>query len=266
MDDKENSAHAALESISKWRWISGDPDGNTWPIYMDLGEAINRLAMAGYVQPQSIVLKLLCQGDLTGHGDFKWRKYQFGSFFQHEEHEACLDKRQWQTLSDLIDEYQRELAEDGWPFNSVDLEKLGIEDCQKYEWCFSDCRFSIAYCPPEAQFHDKDYVEEWFSAWDIKIRPACLICEENSNIQPAPVTETSRGGRPLAEWWPDFVAELVAYVGEVGLPPGVGHQGQSEIIREVSERMQARDKGEPSRSQVQETVNAVLRRMRSAGN
>lgn len=265
MEGKEKFARAALKNISEWRWISGDPDGNTWPIYMDLGEAINRLAMAGYVQPQSLVLKLLCQGDLTGHGDFKWRKYQFGSFFQHEEQEADLDKRQWQTLSDLIDDYQRELTEDGWPFNSVELEKLGIEDCQKYEWSFSASRFSTAYCPPEAQLHDKDYVEEWFSAWDIKIRPARLVWDGDSDIEAVPVAEISRGGRPLAEWWPDFVAELVAYVSEVGVPLGVGHEGQSEVIRDVSARLQERGKEEPSRSQVQEVVNTVLRRMRLAG-
>lgn len=266
MANSHEAAREALNTISGWRWILGDPDGQTWPIFMDLSEAINRLAMAGFTQPQSAVLSLLCQGDITAQGAFKWRKYQHGSFFQHEEYQAALERRHWQVLADLIQDYQRELAGDGWPFNEVDLEKLGLEDCPKYEWCFSDCRFATAVCPPEAQFHDPDYFEEWFSAWDIQIRPTVFDGLDEDTIPGSPAIDSCRGGRPMAEWWPDFVAELVAYVAEVGLPPGIGHQGQSEVIREVSGRMQARGKGEPSRSQVQETVNAVLRRMRSAGN
>lgn len=266
MGSSEESARAALKAISGWRWISGDPDGNTWPIYMELSEAINRLAMAGFVQPHSIVLNLICRSDLIGHGSFKWRKYQFGNFFQHEEHRADLHIRHWQTLSNLIDDYNRELADNGWPFNQVDLDKLELQDCFVHEWCFSQSRFAIAVCPPDTPVQDKSYFEEWFSAWDIQIRPRIVNGDDHFEDTATPVADVSRGGRPMADWWPDFVAELVAYVDEVGLPPGVGHQGQSDVIREVSERMQARGKGEPSRSQVQETVNAVLRRMRLAGN
>jgi hypothetical protein len=72
-------------------------------------------------------------------------------------------------------------------------------------------------------------------------------------------------GRPLAEWWPDFVAELAAYVSEGLLPDGIGHQGQGEVFSEVSARLVRRDKLPPDRTQTQEAINAVLRRMRSAG-
>lgn len=72
-------------------------------------------------------------------------------------------------------------------------------------------------------------------------------------------------GRPRADWWPDFVAELVAYVKEIGLPEGIGHQGQGQVFKEVSDRLAAAGKSPPERTQTQETINAVLRRMRSAG-
>jgi hypothetical protein len=69
-------------------------------------------------------------------------------------------------------------------------------------------------------------------------------------------------GGPRADWWPDFVAELVAYVNDGLLPEGDGHQGQSEVFKEVSKRLAERGKTEPERSRVQETINATLRRMR----
>ena len=114
--------------------------------------------------------------------------------------------------------------------------------------------------------HDATYFEEWFSAWNIEIRFPDVdfpVLELPSSHEPI---EGPTVGRPLAAWWPDFVAELVAYTVEVGLPPGIGHQGQSEVIKDVCSRLQERGKEEPSRSQIQEAVNAVLRRMRSAGN
>ena len=79
-------------------------------------------------------------------------------------------------------------------------------------------------------------------------------------------TVSGKGGRPTADWWPDFVAELVAYAKSPGLPPGVAHVGQSQVIKEVCERLAERGKEEPTRTQIQEVVNAVLRRDRLAGN
>ena len=152
------------------------------------------------------------------------------------------------------------------PTAGVVLEKLGLEDCSDYEWNFGDNRFSTALCPPETSVRDKSYFEEWFSAWNIEVRlaedsPDALTLRPTHEPAAAPPV-----GRPLAAWWPDFVAELVAYVVEAGLPLGIGHQGQTEVIRDVCARLQERGKEEPSRAQIQEAVNAVLRRMRSAGN
>lgn len=72
-------------------------------------------------------------------------------------------------------------------------------------------------------------------------------------------------GRPVAEWWPDFVAELAAFASEGMLPPGIGHQGQSNVFKEVSARLVARGLREPDRTQTQDAINAVLRRFRLAG-
>lgn len=74
------------------------------------------------------------------------------------------------------------------------------------------------------------------------------------------------GGRPAANWWPDFAEELTVYIHENGIPEGQGHDGQSALIDAVFARMVEQGKPEPGRGTVQAVVNAVLRRIRSAGN
>jgi hypothetical protein len=74
------------------------------------------------------------------------------------------------------------------------------------------------------------------------------------------------GGRPAANWWPDFAEELAVYIHENGIPDGQGHDGQSTLIDAVFARMVEHGKPEPGRGTVQAVVNAVLRRIRSAGN
>lgn len=75
----------------------------------------------------------------------------------------------------------------------------------------------------------------------------------------------SKGGRPPANWWPDFAEELAWYVYEVGFPAGEGRDGQSEMIEAIFERMAAAGKPEATRTTIQSVINALLDRFRSAG-
>jgi hypothetical protein len=88
----------------------------------------------------------------------------------------------------------------------------------------------------------------------------------NSKTGPAQSAGTRSGGRPAANWWPDFAEELAVYIHENGIPDGQGHDGQSSLIDAVFARMVERGKPEPGRGTVQAVMNAVLRRIRSAGN
>lgn len=83
---------------------------------------------------------------------------------------------------------------------------------------------------------------------------------------PMPQNSARIGGRPPANWWPDFAEELAVYVHENGSPEGQGHDGQSAMIDAIFARMVQHGKAEPGRGTVQPVVNAVLRRIRSAGN
>jgi hypothetical protein len=76
----------------------------------------------------------------------------------------------------------------------------------------------------------------------------------------------SRGGRPKSESWVNWIAELVCYVHEEGIPDGSGAEGQDAVIGAIEERLAARDLESPSRSTVQAAVRAALMRLRSAGN
>ncbi len=74
------------------------------------------------------------------------------------------------------------------------------------------------------------------------------------------------GGRPMSPLWAAWVAELVAEIHRDGFPAGAGTKGASELIKRVADSLAERGLEGPSRTTVQETVNAVLRRHRSAGN
>ena len=79
-----------------------------------------------------------------------------------------------------------------------------------------------------------------------------LVIEEPKNA----------GGRSMSRLWPDWVAELAAYVHQTGVPVGAGTKGADALIEEIATRLQVRGLEAPSRSTVQETVNTVLRRLR----
>ncbi|WP_156317920.1 hypothetical protein [Blastomonas sp. AAP25] len=74
------------------------------------------------------------------------------------------------------------------------------------------------------------------------------------------------GGRSPAKWWPDFAEELALYVHECGIPDGQGHDGQSEMMEAIFKRLAEAGKPEPGRATVQSVINAVMARIRSAGN
>lgn len=72
------------------------------------------------------------------------------------------------------------------------------------------------------------------------------------------------GGRSMSRDWPEWVAELVTYIHEEGIPKGEGTRGADGLIEAVASRLEARGATPPSRTTVQEAVNAVLRRLRES--
>lgn len=74
------------------------------------------------------------------------------------------------------------------------------------------------------------------------------------------------GGRPMSTLWPEWVAELVSLIHEEGMPARSKGTGVDELISRISDRLAERGLEGPSRSTVQETAKAVLRRLREAGN
>lgn len=70
-------------------------------------------------------------------------------------------------------------------------------------------------------------------------------------------------GRPPSPAWPEWIAELVAYIHEHGFPGGEGSQGQEALITAIADRLALRGLESPSRATVQAAARAVLERLRS---
>lgn len=203
MTSFDDGAAEALALMSEWEWRRCDPDGVPFHPGKDLSFVVNRLAMDGLANPNTAVLTLLCRGELVARGDYRWRKYQRGNFYQLEGVNEILKPSRWQGLADLIAEELRQMAGQDWPNPVVDLERLGMKECPVYEWEFGDNRFCTAICPPDTETYAPTYVEEWYSAWGIDVWPNDLkpaSWDDDPDPEPA-APNTNKGGRPsVADW------------------------------------------------------------------
>ena len=84
--------------------------------------------------------------------------------------------------------------------------------------------------------------------------------------EPDPSPSGAPVGRRLSERWRPWVAELIAYIHDNGAHEGIGSQGQEQLIKAVDDALAMRGKAGLARSTVQPVVQAVLNRLRSAGN
>ena len=214
MASGDDGLDAALNIMRQWQWRGGDPDGNVWGISMDLSVIVNRLAIDGIARPQDAVLSLLCRGDLLASGDYRWRKYQGGNHFQLEEIDTPIKQNQWQVLADLIEAQRLDIEAGGFGLLSIDLPKLGMQKWEPYDWEFIDNRFNTSRCSSGTASHDRNYFEEWFSAWSINVSPAWMdddfLSFDPEPVAPAtnPPTSTKKGGRPPAGDWEVAALEM----------------------------------------------------------
>lgn len=203
MEEDPASIAAAIEIMREWEWRGADQDGVWFHPGKELGFVVNRLALEGMTQPDEAVLALLCSGRLVSWGDYRWRKYHHGTFYQLEGENEILKPSRWQRLADIIARHLQELAGPDWPSAFVDLEQLTMMRCSIYEWEFSANRFSIAIRTPETKSYEPTYLEEWFSAWDIYVRPNDLEppTRGNGSTPELIASSSNKGGRPPAADW-----------------------------------------------------------------
>ncbi len=77
------------------------------------------------------------------------------------------------------------------------------------------------------------------------------------------VATSEAGGRPMSTLWPEWVAELTMLIHDEGIPDSPKVE---ELINRVADRLAKRDLDAPSRTTVQDTARAVLRRLRGSGS
>lgn len=261
------SAKDALAIIRAWDWTAWTDRFDEYTKPKDLCEVVNRLAFEGVPNPPSVVLELLCNGDLMARAEVEWNKCQGVNHFHLSDALETLKPFRWKQLASLVeadnDARRRNLPR----LEPVDMSEFGKGKCPPYEWAFADNRILITDRSFANLPWDDAYCVEWFSAWSIEIWPPHFPEQAAAFDDDLPEEETakSRKGRPPAQWWPDFAEELAWYIHEVGFPAGEGHDGQSDMIEAIFARMAESGKNEASRTTVQSVINALLDRFRSAG-
>lgn len=77
----------------------------------------------------------------------------------------------------------------------------------------------------------------------------------------------SKGGRPMGEWWADWVAELALYIDTETLFKESGrYKTQSEVIEDVANSLSEKGHYVPDNSTVQPIVRAVFQAFKSRKN
>lgn len=262
-------AAAAIAAMRGWSWLRCDPDGVPFDPGMDLSSMVSRLAFDDVRRPQDSILELLCKGRLVARGSYRWRKFQDLEHYQQEAYLKQISAKHWQKLADSLE--RAKIGEQGCSIEVThQLTELGLKDCLACVWDYQRSCFTYANLDDEFATWDDDYLEEWFSAWDIEAWPSFLdepgpdeFAPDNAASDPSEVKPGR--GRPAANWWPAFAEELALTIHEEGIPEGAGHVGQSELLDRVCTRLSVSGKPEPSRTTVQPVINAVLKRLRSAG-
>lgn len=262
-------AAMAMAAMRDWSWLRWDPDGHPFPPGMDLSSIVSCLAFDDIRRPQDAILELLCKGKLVARGSYRWRKYQDMEHYQQEDYSHQLAAKHWQKLADAI---QSVKIGDGGSCSEITyhLPELALEDCLAFVWDYHRNGFGYATLTGDLETWDDDYLEEWFSAWDIEAWPSFLdepdaLASGDDSAQSGASEPKPARGRSAAKWWPDFAEELAIAIYEEGIPDGSGHDGQSELLDKVCTRLTAAGKPEPGRATVQPVINAVLARIRSAG-
>ncbi len=262
MDDL---AQTALVIMREWEWLGCSEFGDVFVREALLGDVITKLAFDRHPDPKKAVLDLLVSGDLASRADFEWRL--FDGYTKLERRCRCeiLKPHHWSDLAQLIDD------ERAAPFilDEIQLHRIGEGLCYPYDWNYMKSQFFTASSTPINPMTDTWCREESFFAENIYVWPRSVVeVDEPIALNNSPLSNASgrSGGRPPANWWPDFAEELAYYIFDRGIPEGQGHDGQSEIMNVVFERMTGSGKLEPTRATVQPVINAVLRRIRSAGN
>lgn len=142
------------------------------------------------------------------------------------------------------------------------------QDNRSFDPVSGDFQFSYSdneYSSREGNAYDVWLDPRGLPSLAVPTRPAPAIAPSQEPTAMSLPASTARG-RPAANWWPDFAAELAIYVHEEGLPDGSDTEGQGAVIDAVLSRLAERGAREPSRASIQPVVNDILRRIRAARN
>lgn len=266
MDQRKQDFDRALDVIKSWDWKGYGPDDEEHVLFQELGWVVNHLALEGIANPADAVLALLSEGKLVASGSYRWEKYQGANHYSMGDEHALIKQTLWNGLRLAIARDAEASAFGVATPRKHNLFALDVKQCLTHEWAPETNEFSFSSISAHRDFMAEDYYEEWCSVWALQVSLPVAASISSSESLLADAAPKRGGGRPPANWWPDFAEELAVYVHVCGMPEGEEHGGQSAVIDAICERLTLAGKAEPTRSTVQPVVNRVLKRIRSAEN
>lgn len=144
-------------------------------------------------------------------------------------------------------------------FEVLESEKSSVDlpNIEYANWNTGDFKLTV----------ERDFSDVTMTVIGLRFDKVALLKAFTNDLQPVPFQQSERAaskrGRPPSPAWPEWIAELVAYIHEQGFPAGEGSQGQETLITAIADRLADRGLESPSRATVQAAVRSVLDRLRS---
>ena len=234
----DRSARAALSIMRQWQWGYYDRDGERVSDSMSLSKVVSRLAMEGQAAPKQDILKLLCSDVLRARGDYQWRKFSDGEYYELSGSAADVPSARWQVLFDLIDVSEKRLGKLDEPQPKIVLLMLGNGEWPAFNWDHYQGEFLTLQTSGYASSFTPEYFEETYSVTNLEIylpTDHSDLADSDPTPLKQPIVEQDKGGRPPAANWELAALELAGRYYKGDFKPATKADVQRELAAYLAE-------------------------------
>lgn len=193
--------------------------------WISLSDALAALALFDEAKPVSRMISLLRSGQLMAKGDYEFKTYREGQYFQSYNTFEVIPAARWEALAIELERPEPDEVWLGHLYGSHPETLAGELD-------LNHNGFRLAATTGEIFGNENDYSESWFSVSDVHVwQPQLMEAVNGGSKQPVPVTRDSSntGGRPPKANWEQGLIYLFGKIYREGWKPKNIEEVNSEL-------------------------------------
>lgn len=186
--------------------------GSNW---IPLNDALARLALLDEAKPINRMIGLLRSGQLTAKGDYEFRTFREGRYFQSQNTFEVIAAERWEALAKELEKPEPDEVWLGHLYEAHPVTLAGELD-------LNSNGFRLAGTTGEMFGSDSDHSESWLSVWDVHVWESQLMeAVGGRSTPPHPIIRevTNSGGRPPKANWEQALIHLFGKIYREGWKP-----------------------------------------------